>query len=132
MHQINHIMIVEDDPITTIIIKRLIEKELNHCKISTYLNGELALNAILNYQKENVPDLILLDINMPVMNGWELLDALRAKKIDLTTPVMMLTSSIDKEDIEKSRTYPTVKGYFYKPLDTTKLKQIIGIIQATK
>lgn len=127
---IKYITIVEDDPITTLIIKKMLEKSLEGIIIKDFKNGQEAYQTLIaEYQKNNtLPDLILLDINMPIMNGWEFLDAFQSYKKDKYVPVIMLTSSIDQEDIKKSRQYPKVKGYFSKPLDGEKIQEILGLI----
>ena len=71
---------------------------------------------------------ILLDINMPEISGWDLLDILTKKKLYKNVKVIMLTSSISKEDKSKAATYNFVHGYLSKPLDKFKCEEIIQLI----
>tara|TARA_B100000508_G_C11444908_1_gene270841 strand:+ start:1118 stop:1519 length:402 start_codon:yes stop_codon:yes gene_type:complete len=99
-------------------------------KISTALNGKLALDYLTAKDDEGNypnPDLILLDINMPVMDGYQFLDAyknldeeMKADKI-----IVMLTTSINEIDIEKAKAYGYAKGYHFKPLDEDKMQKIL-------
>ncbi len=129
MHQIKHIVLIEDDPITTLIIKKLIERKSPNCYISTFKDGEAALNFMKQAQSNTQApvSLILLDINMPIMNGWEFLDNLPRVSLNFTIPIIMLTSSIDQDDIKKSKQYKLIKGYFFKPIDEEKLDKIMNI-----
>jgi response regulator of citrate/malate metabolism len=68
-------------------------------------------------------DLILLDINMPFMNGWDFLDVF--EPMNLHKPVVIVSSSRDKKDIEKSKQYKSVKGFYSKPLSVNNLSEII-------
>jgi CheY-like chemotaxis protein len=80
----------------------------------------------LDYLKntpDNQPHLIILDINMPEIDGWEFLN--RYQKFENPASVVMLSSSKDESDIKKSRTYNIVKGYIEKPLNIEKLKSYV-------
>ncbi len=61
---------------------------------------------------------------MPLMNGWEFLDALNQHKILAGTLVFIITSSVDKADKEKAKTYPDVAGFLEKPLNVKTLQQL--------
>ena len=112
LQNLQNIMLVDDDKvfinITGIILKRF-NKEL---AIQSYTNAAQALKILKD--KNNNPDAIFLDINMPDIDGWKFLENL--EKMGITTNVYMLTSSIDPSDMEKSKTFASVKGYFTKPL----------------
>lgn len=127
MQKVKNIIIVEDDPISRLLIKSLVNKNYKVDQSDTFLNGQEALN----YIKENIetnrelPDLILLDINMPVMDGWEFLEEISQIEKVQNIPVVMLTSSIDSEDEERSKTFKNVIGYYYKPLSKDNLNKIM-------
>jgi len=120
--------IVEDDPITSTITELLVKQNMAFDKVQKYANGQEAFDKLACLQSDtDVPDLILLDLNMPVMDGWEFLDAFSTLKLPKPVRVYVLTSSIDPEDIEKSKTYKEVKGYFTKPLDEGVLDEMVHL-----
>lgn len=119
------ILIVEDDRITAMIIAKMIEMELPEVVCEHKTNGLEALN-FLNTQVQNgsLPRTIILDINMPVMDGWKLLEHMKENEILSTISVFILTSSISRIDQIKSTNYNQVKGFISKPLDREKLKMM--------
>jgi len=122
------IILVDDDVITNLISTKIITMNTPH-KVEAFTNGNEALEQIYNgldKSAEQFPDIIFLDINMPVMDGWEFLE--QFEKIPLATrgkcSVFLLTSSIDSEDIEKSKTYQSVFDFISKPLTANKIKTL--------
>ncbi len=109
---LQNIMLVDDDKvfinITSIILKRFNEA----LAIESYTNPMQALEELK--KDSNHPDAIFLDINMPDIDGWKFLENM--EEMGISTNVYMLTSSIDPSDMEKSKTFSSVKGYFTKPL----------------
>lgn len=69
--------------------------------------------------------LVLLDINMPVMNGWAFLDACKVKKFGFHICVIIVTSSLFNEDCEKAKEYDQIIGYYTKPLKQERLKEVL-------
>lgn len=125
----NKIFIIEDDPIATFLVKKIVQNSGAFNEICTFSNGQLALDQLIfDFEHTNpLPDLILLDINMPILDGWEFLDAVIKINKPREIPVILLTSSIDLDDIERSRQYSKVKGYFVKPLSNTNFAQILQL-----
>ncbi len=126
MNLINMIFIVDDDPIHQQIAKIMIERQGISNNIRVFSDAQ----EVLDYFRENtnvadaLPDLILLDLNMPVMDGWEFLDEYAGFQTSLPKEVkiFVLTSSIDEKDKERVRSYKFVSGYLTKPLS----KEIIS------
>lgn len=115
------VLIIDDDPIFQLIVSKNL-KNLGEFDIINYLDPQEGLNYILN--QDHLPDILFLDLNMPNLNGWELLDALNASQIDLhKTKIFIVTSSIDRQDREKSYAYDIV-DFLNKPLKTPTLKKI--------
>ncbi len=67
-------------------------------------------------------DLIMLDLNMPYLNGWQFLQAMEERGFE--SPVFILTSSILKEDADRAEKHPMVKGYVSRPLEVRHLEAI--------
>jgi CheY-like chemotaxis protein len=118
------IILVDDDPINNLINKRLIGK-LNVCeKVEDYLEAEKALERIKQLNKEKKV-LILLDINMPVMNGWDFLNFYVENLSKRGDKIVMLSSSIDHQDRKKALSYEQVQAFLEKPLTVEKMKSIL-------
>lgn len=115
-----NIFIVDDDELLCFILKKQIGKFDNFDIWNTASNGSKALEMLreASDQNETLPDVILLDINMPVMDGWEFLDSFAemTPKMSSVPRICILSSSINRDDREKSETYKEVQHFFTKPL----------------
>ena len=88
-------------------------------------HGEEALDAIC----DNKGDLLLLDLNMPVMDGWEFLDALEESNISSDVFVSIVTSSLDYTDKHKAEEYRKILSYIEKPLSLKSLEELKSMTQ---
>jgi CheY-like chemotaxis protein len=124
-----HILIIDDDEINNFIAAKLIKKVESKSIVSTCLNGLEGIDYLkgLLDNQEQMPDVIFLDINMPVKNGWEFLDEYENFKssIQKEINIYMLSSSVYNDDIKKSETYSDVKRFISKPLTLEKLENLI-------
>lgn len=126
MKQIDLTCIIDDDPIYIYGAKRVLEIADFSKSFMIFNNGKEALEALqpLFTHGKNIPDIILLDINMPVMDGWQFLDELMkinsAKKIK----IFIVSSSIDTRDIEKAKRYEIVEDYILKPITIEKINKL--------
>lgn len=125
----NRYLLIDDDEIITKIHPVIIRRVDPNCSIDICSTGLEALD-FLNHMKETggpPPDYIFLDINMPVMSGFELLDVLSNEMIDYLnkTNIILLSSSIDPGDVNKSRNYKFVKEFASKPLSIDYLIDLI-------
>jgi CheY-like chemotaxis protein len=120
------LFLIDDDDINTFIVSKIAERSGFQVSVSSAHNGKIAVDYVENLLKEkkSVPDLILIDINMPVMNGWEFVEAIDALKIEKRMDMYMLSSSVYENDIEKAKTYSSVKGFISKPLSMERLKEL--------
>ncbi|MFN3801518.1 response regulator [Belliella pelovolcani] len=124
MHQFYSIILVDDDPINNLINKRLISKLDVAKQVEEFLEAEKALERIDQLNSEE-KTLILLDINMPVMNGWDFLNHYKQKFEKRGDRIIMLSSSIDFQDRQKAKQYDCVEGFIEKPLTPDKFKNIL-------
>lgn len=125
------ILLVDDDEINNFISIKLIKKAVENTEISSCLNGRFAIEELVDLQKEDpgkLPDYILLDINMPVMNGWEFLEEYKRLNIDPQgkSQIYVISSSVFSNDINKARSYPLVKNFISKPLSVEKIREMFG------
>lgn len=100
MKTINSIFIIDDDPITVFGIRKLLDKNVEFNTISTYGNGKLAIDGITKTLTAGkpIPEVIFLDINMPIMDGWQFLGEFIELPITEKVRVNIVTSSIDPAD----------------------------------
>ena len=108
------ILLIDDDKMINFIHRKMIDNHLDNSNIEVFENGPDALEYIS--AKAGNRFLILLDINMPEMNGWQFLETCTEKGFDNDIDVIILTSSIDRLDKEKANNFARVKGFISKPL----------------
>lgn len=121
------ILLVEDDHVDAMTVKRAL-KDINVTnRLEVTCNGEEALEYLKNNKNEG-PCIILLDLNMPRMNGLELLAKLKSHEILKMIPVVILTTSKGEQDrIESYKN--SVAGYMIKPVDYMQFVQTMKTIQ---
>ncbi|MCG9873468.1 MAG: PAS domain-containing protein [Leptospiraceae bacterium] len=117
--EIHTIFSIDDDQLQIMINKILIQKIDSKFNISLFNNAQEALDKIISED----PQIIFLDLNMPVMNGWDFLDELQ--RMNIKSDVYILTSSVDLNDKKKAEKYENVKGYLTKPLSKETLEPIL-------
>ena len=127
---IKEICIIDDDTIYQFLMRKImLGTEVETTAIS-YKNGKDAIesftSSLLNHIK--LPDIILLDIEMPFMNGWDFMNQMELLldnyKIT-STKIYIVSSSISYEDIEKAKLFKNISGYFSKPISVKDLNKII-------
>jgi CheY-like chemotaxis protein len=124
------VYVIEDDLITAKITEVHLRQHAAFGHVQRYQNGQPALQALrqASAQQAPLPDLILLDLNMPVMDGWEFLEALAKQAWSQRLRICVLTSSIQPDDLLKAKAYQEVKGYFSKPVSTTLLNELVQLL----
>jgi CheY-like chemotaxis protein len=125
--------IIDDDPINIFLVKGIIKSFLADCEVNSFTDPELALAYLLNLKTEDFENLIIfLDLNMPVMDGWDVLNKLTehyGNKLPSNTQLYILSSSDIKADIDKSKNYEIVNGFLTKPLKLADVKTIIDYLE---
>ncbi|GAA3969333.1 response regulator [Mucilaginibacter dorajii] len=130
------VLLVDDDEINNFISIKLIKKALLNTEIMACLNGKFAIEQLSEIQRKDpakLPDYILLDINMPIMNGWEFLDEYKRLNLDPLgkSKIFIISSSVFSNDINKARSYPLVKDFISKPLNVEKIKELFEVQPTT-
>ena len=108
------IFLIDDNDIDLLISRKLLHKHDQTLDIQQFKEPRQALKELARNPYE-LPDIIFLDLNMPVMSGWDFLDSLTIIVQEPIT-IYLLTSSLDDRDREKAKEYPVVEGYLTKPL----------------
>lgn len=124
------ICIVDDDRVYQITTIKMLERISNSHKILVFSDGQEAYQYITeNIENANVlPDIILLDINMPNMNAWEFLDAYAEIKPSLpkNITIYVISSSLSESDIQRAKKIENVKEYYIKPVITEQYLQMLN------
>lgn len=130
MRTLNNICIIDDDPITVFGIRKMLRSVVQCDDIRSYANGKLALDSIQETYKSTtkVPEILFLDINMPIMDGWQFLEMFIALPLVQKVRINIITSSIDPFDLQqyeryKKRTEHTL-SYNHKPLRVHIIEEI--------
>ena len=121
-------MLIDDSETDNFIHSRRFKKMELTDKIVVRQNGQLGLEYLKTTGADGRPDLLFLDINMPVMNGWEFLDAYEDLHEDqrARVTIVMLTSSVGDTDLARAENYSVIDGHEAKPLTRDKLRGILG------
>ena len=114
------VFLIDDSEPDNFLHSYLIEKTGKFGKVTSVLNVEQALDQLkeMATKNESMPDIIILDINMPRMNGWEFLDVAKTTtEFDISnSDIYMLSTSLDPDDKIKAMEEYGLKGFFRKPL----------------
>ena len=130
---LDQILCIDDDPITLMLCKKVIIKCAFSNEIITAQNGEEALSYFNNIKTANNqnkviqhPQLVFLDLNMPVMGGWEFLDYFSRSEFSEfhNVKVVVLSSTIDPEDLQNAKKYPMVIDFLSKPITQSMLEYL--------
>ena len=133
MKKINTFCIIDDDDIYQFTTSLLLKKSDLVNKIIVFSNGLKAINFLKDEMGniENIPDVLFLDINMPVMDGWEFLEEylLIRSMMPKTVVIYMVSSSVDEKDVLKAKSISVLSGYLVKPISSQNIVEVIlGIL----
>jgi CheY-like chemotaxis protein len=120
------VLLVDDDQTCNFICTKFLNSLGTSVESSIALNGKLALDRLMDYKRHPLPDIILLDLNMPVMGGFEFLSAFRELRIpgQSKVQIVILSSSDDPVDIKKAGEMG-IHHYITKPVSLDKLGKVI-------
>jgi len=126
------VYLIDDDEVFVFLTKKLIEKTHQDVTLSVFINGQDAIEQLekISGNPELLPDMILLDLNMPVMDGWEFLKAY--EQIQFACPnnihLYIVTSSISPYEVERAKQIPAVKEFIVKPMVKEKFVDLIAVL----
>jgi len=127
--KLSNLWIIDDDPMTSFYIKRLAELGELAGIISIYNKAQGAVDYLLHHKKSNdhLPDIILLDIYMPELDGWGFLEAFQkiADQLSKKIEVYIISSSYHPKDVSRAKLIPEVKDYLQKPVTLEALREIV-------
>lgn len=133
MKKIESIGIIDDDPITVFGIRKMLRNSVDCDTVESFANGKIALEFLLEKIKENqsLPEVIFLDINMPIMDGWQFLEEFIALPITEKIRINIVTSSIDPADTQnweffRQRTHHLIT-FNNKPIQKERIAEITKV-----
>lgn len=132
MKKVTTTCIIDDDPIFIYGTKRIMKEVNFSSEILVYNNGQDAIDGLteLNDQGENLPDVIFLDLNMPLMTGWEFLDDFVKIPLQDREKVILyiVSSSVDPRDLKRVQSYNIIHKYILKPVSPKDLESVLSSI----
>jgi CheY-like chemotaxis protein len=118
------VLIVDDDDMTVFLHEVYVKENSFHSAPKSFYNGKDVVDYFNTYFNIDTHYCILLDINMPILNGWEVMDEFINKQMDGNVSVIILTSSINSADRTKAEKYNMVIDYVEKPLTVNHLSKV--------
>jgi CheY-like chemotaxis protein len=122
------LLVVDDDEIVHFMVKRNLRSLTEEISSRFYYDGKQAIEFLSQIESLNeLPDCILLDLNMPTFDGWDFLQQFDKLKSSIKEKVSIyiLSSSLDPNDILKAKSFETVDGYINKPINKESLLKLI-------
>lgn len=128
------VLCIDDDPISVMLCSKVIERSDFAAQTDSANNGKSALSFLEGLVKAETityPEIILLDLNMPIMNGWEFLEIYERNFASLftDTKIVVLSSTIDPEDVNRTKEFSSVLTFISKPITKTSLDEITRLLE---
>lgn len=133
MTKIKSLCIIDDDPIVVFGMRKMLDSFVDYDNLYTYANGKFGIDGIhqMIAQNHELPEIIFLDINMPIMDGWQFLEEFVSLPISNKVRVNIVTSSIDSADEKNWKLYKTkthhLLTYSRKPMRREDLMEITKV-----
>jgi CheY-like chemotaxis protein len=122
-------IIIDDDNINNFLVKGVLKQLAPAAEVISFTDPEIALEHLLHLETEQFKNLsIFLDLNMPVLNGWDVLDKLCERfkdKLPENAKIYIVSSSDIEKDMSKAKIYEMVKNYLTKPLKLESIREIL-------
>ena len=119
------IILVEDDLVTTMLHERVVQKVLPEAIVHKFSDGKTVYDFIVSNNHPEKRYLVLLDLTMRIMDGWEFLDSMLEQDTQCKMAVLVITTSVDPDDFFKSRDYPQVFGFYGKPFTINQFQDVL-------
>lgn len=130
MSSYQHFMIVDDDHMNNFICNITLKNTYKNSQVTAFEKPVEALAYITaNYPRKDIEKTtLLLDINMPILNGWEFLAELKQMNLAVVEQfnIYILSSSVDQRDMDKAKSDPHVIDFISKPLKKERLIELFG------
>jgi CheY-like chemotaxis protein len=124
------IFLIDDDPVFVYLTKKIICSINGGCHIREFADGELAIDRLRQICNDpgELPDIIFVDLSMPVMDGWEFLNEYAQLCPLLSKPIelFIVSSSISPQEVERSKTFSVVSDFLIKPVAKGKIAEILS------
>ncbi|MCV9389237.1 response regulator [Reichenbachiella ulvae] len=128
MGKLKKVAVIDDDQVFQLIIKKQIEMNNFECEILSFFNGQEAFDFFQQNvgNEEALPELVMLDVNMPVKNGWDFLQDYQTLPSEMRSKIKlyMVTSSVIQSDIDKANDNENIISFVSKPITNEKLAEI--------
>jgi CheY-like chemotaxis protein len=124
------ICLIEDDTFQVFLLEKMIELTGIPTTTIVFKNGKEAFENLKERYHDGklIPDVVFLDINMPIWDGWEFLAEMKKHQIPIGKELFILTSSLSLDDQQKANSYNLSNRYLSKPLTKDKLKEILSAL----
>jgi len=126
---VSKFIIIDDDSINNFLVTIILKQLSSNSDVEDFTDPEVALEYLLNLEIDDYTGLVIfLDLNMPILNGWDVLDKLSARfgeKLPSNAELYIVSSSDIQEDKFRSKIYQLVTGYLTKPLKMDGIQTII-------
>lgn len=124
---VDHICLIDDDRIYVQTMRMILEKLKPGIRLAVYQDSEDALSRLQSMSLAELPQVIMIDMNMPKLDGWNFLDAILpySQRWDKVPRLYMVSSSVDELEIERATSHPLVTGYLVKPIARSVLEKIL-------
>tara|TARA_R110000868_G_scaffold92306_2_gene256021 strand:- start:198 stop:608 length:411 start_codon:yes stop_codon:yes gene_type:complete len=124
------IAVIDDDEVFQLIIKKQMEMRKFTCEILSFSNGQTAIEFLSDNLSapEKLPQLIMLDVNMPIKDGWEFLEDYKLLPAEIKKSIVlyMVTSSVIQTDIDRAAKNENIHGFISKPITSQNLGDILN------